>query len=1051
MSHYFTPAAISYLTQFILSATVTIYLSMRLYRHKGWDLQTGLLHGFFFALTAFTGLLFLDATLLPTPRLYVVYLENSVLGIVLVLILQFAYQFPEAFPQRKREARVVLALSLLYTAYEVYYAVYRYSLLLKQGDVDYRPLMPDYALAVLILFVPMVFFRQAVTADERSVPWLRKLWQPQGMGAQRARDFGLTYLILVGLGIINVLRALSVVSATVYNISLSMGILAALWLFSIVYLNYITDRTSFLARISGLTLVLLLAMMGTIGWILAPVRAAGYRPALSDHQTLRFVPNGKGGYDVSEVPFRFETKLGERLKLSSYQSVLRSQPVDFDFEFFGRDYSTIYVSNSGLLRMDQALYHPNLQNNYGSFPGIFPLLVDLEPMDSGGVYARVEAERLVVTWDHVPALYEPESVFTFQTILYHDGSFEITYNGLPNPIMFHPDDAPSTNPWLRGITPGPGESPVQTADLAQAGQIGPQGAVQDLYMGFRQHLNHALRSLAWLVLAGSLLIITGLPLILRKSFSQPLERLVAGIREVDDGNLDVQVPVYSHDEIGMLTQSFNGMVTWLHELVGGLEKRVAERTAELSTANEELRIEIAEHTAAQAEVIAQQRHLAASEEREQLSRGLHDGLGQVFSYVSVQTQAALQLLEKGDVRAVQSTLESVSRVIQDAHADLRGQILDLRESAETRGGFIASLQSSLEKFQQSWNVKIRFSPPENMPKLPAAVEDQILRIILEALVNIRKHAQAQQVDVLITFLAGEMVVMVSDNGQGFELEQTPGKEEGHFGLGIMRERAGLIGARLEVRSAPGKGTQVLVYIPHAPSPASSLQVEGVELSSLRLLLVDDHSLFLEGLQNMLTARGLVVIGRAFNGLEAQEQAQKLRPDIILMDLNMPLCNGLEATRAIKAANPEIKIVILTMAEEMETLYQALQAGASGFMLKRASANEVCTHLAEVAQGATFIPPELAVRVVAEFDRRGPVAREQEKDAAPNLSSQQWKILQRVAQGLTYKEVAAELFISEKTVKYHMGQVLERLQMRNRAQAIAYVQQRGRQAAAPEDR
>ena len=537
---YFTPSSIGYLAQIILSASISVYLAQRLLRRENRNTQSVLLASFFIVETLFIGLLFFDAILLP--RLFFVYLENTALGIALALILQFAYRFPVLFPRQKWEAYLVLFLSLSYTLYEAQYAVGRFLLLLRDGIVNYRPPEADYALVILFLWIPFAFLRQGIAADNRSIHWSRKLRHPQGMGARGARTFALICALLVLLSVVNILRGDSAVSTTFYNIALSLGILVVIWLFASAYINYLPEKTSFLVKLSGITLTLLLAVLGIIGWVVAPSHVAAYRPPFTDHQTLRFTPNTSGGYDITPVPFTFETDLGEKLPITS-RGDGRNHKVDFTFPFYGKTYSEIYVTSVGLLRMGESLYHPNLQYHYGRFPGIFSLLVDLEPAAGGGVYARVEAERLIVTWDHLAALHYPKSEYTFQSILYRDGSFDITYNGLPDPLVFNPDGAASANPWVRGVTPGTAAPVEQAADLAQATRSGPQGILQDFNLDFRGYLHEFIFPLVWLVIASSLALLTGLPFLLRSNLVKPLNVLIGGIQRMETGDLGVEIDI----------------------------------------------------------------------------------------------------------------------------------------------------------------------------------------------------------------------------------------------------------------------------------------------------------------------------------------------------------------------------------------------------------------------------------------------------------------------------------------------------------------------------
>jgi DNA-binding NarL/FixJ family response regulator len=320
------------------------------------------------------------------------------------------------------------------------------------------------------------------------------------------------------------------------------------------------------------------------------------------------------------------------------------------------------------------------------------------------------------------------------------------------------------------------------------------------------------------------------------------------------------------------------------------------------------------------------------------------------------------------------------------------------------------------------------------------VEDQLLHIVQEALVNIRKHAGARRVEVLITLQPCEMTLSIRDDGRGFDLQDAPGAKEEHFGLSIMRERAGQVGGRMEIRSFLGHGTQVFVYIP-IPSTASTENPKDVY--SLRILLVDDQPLFLEGMQNLLKARGLTVIGTAHDGLEALEQVKALRPDVVLMDVQMPKCDGIEATRRIKTEFPETKVVLLTVSEEDEHLLDAIKFGASSYLLKNLDASQLFATLDGLVRGEIQLAPELASRLVVELNRAGSASRTttfRDEPIPAELTLRQWEVLRLVARGLTYKEVGLELYLTEQAIKYHMGQILERLQVKNREQAVAFLHQ-----------
>jgi two-component system NarL family response regulator len=208
-----------------------------------------------------------------------------------------------------------------------------------------------------------------------------------------------------------------------------------------------------------------------------------------------------------------------------------------------------------------------------------------------------------------------------------------------------------------------------------------------------------------------------------------------------------------------------------------------------------------------------------------------------------------------------------------------------------------------------------------------------------------------------------------------------------------------------------------------------------------ILLVDDHPLFVEGLKDLLNRRGFHVIGVARDGLEALQQARAQHPDLILMDIHMPTCNGLTATRLIKAEMPTIKIVMLTMAEDEASLFEAIRSGASGYLLKTLDLGEFIHLLEGVVQGEMPFAPGLAAKILQEF-RHPPTSPTQTSDRLRELSPRQQQILHLAAQSLTYKEIGAMLGLAERTVKYHMGEIIERLHMQNRAEVLAFARQMG---------
>lgn len=208
---------------------------------------------------------------------------------------------------------------------------------------------------------------------------------------------------------------------------------------------------------------------------------------------------------------------------------------------------------------------------------------------------------------------------------------------------------------------------------------------------------------------------------------------------------------------------------------------------------------------------------------------------------------------------------------------------------------------------------------------------------------------------------------------------------------------------------------------------------------MRVLLVDDHALVRNGLASLLTANNIEVVGEAGGGLEALQKARKLKPDIVLMDVKMPGCNGLEATRLIKAEMPEIKIVMLTVSDDDEDLFEAIKSGANGYLLKNLKAENFLALLEGVSRGEAAISPILATKIIEEFARQ---ARAASPQARNDITSRETDVLKLVTAGNSNKAIASTLNISENTVKYHLRNIMEKLHLRNRSQIVAYAMSKG---------
>lgn len=207
---------------------------------------------------------------------------------------------------------------------------------------------------------------------------------------------------------------------------------------------------------------------------------------------------------------------------------------------------------------------------------------------------------------------------------------------------------------------------------------------------------------------------------------------------------------------------------------------------------------------------------------------------------------------------------------------------------------------------------------------------------------------------------------------------------------------------------------------------------------IRVLIADDQALFRRGLYVVLgTEDGIEVVAEAENGEEAVDKARELAPDVVLMDVRMPRVNGIEAARRIRAEVPTTKILMLTVSDEEDDLYEAIKAGANGYLLKEISVEEVAEAIRAVTQGQSLISPSMASKLLNEFNALVKKAEEKQQFPAPALTAREVEVLRLVAKGMSNREIAEELYISENTVKNHVRNILEKLHLHNRMEAVIY--------------
>lgn len=458
--------------------------------------------------------------------------------------------------------------------------------------------------------------------------------------------------------------------------------------------------------------------------------------------------------------------------------------------------------------------------------------------------------------------------------------------------------------------------------------------------------------------------------------------------------------------------------------------------------------DITERRKTELELLQQQKALSMLHERERVARELHDSIGQILGYVNTQTQAIREFLVNDNTEQATTALSHLIRVAQEAHTDVRDFILGVHVSRSIQSqdvfmeqGFCNALQQYVESLHRLYNLKVALHIPTEITDdmFTPVVQVQLLRMIQEALTNVRKHAEVQQAEVTFALLDDHIEVKIADQGKGFDTvvlkESAVTSLNKGYGLQSMRGRAEEIRSSVQITSKLGAGTQVVILI---PMPKQQRQ----PFINMHVLLVDDNQLFTHGLQTLLSAYGFTVVGTAVHGKDALTLVRKTQPDVVLMDIEMPVCNGLEATQRIKAEFPDVQVVMLTASDEDKNLFEAIKSGASGYLLKSMNAEELCSMLLEVVEGEVPLSPGLAARILHEFVQQINMESNNQQEHHHHLLAYEIDILTCISQGFTYRETGEHLGYSERSIKRYMGDIMQRLQLKNRAEVIEYVRRTG---------
>lgn len=442
--------------------------------------------------------------------------------------------------------------------------------------------------------------------------------------------------------------------------------------------------------------------------------------------------------------------------------------------------------------------------------------------------------------------------------------------------------------------------------------------------------------------------------------------------------------------------------------------------------------------------------VAQEEERRRVACDIHDGLTQVAIAAHQHLQAyaedhppvysSSQRMDR-ILELSEQTVEEARRVI----ADLRPMVLDDSGLATTLRLWIDSLGG------EGW--EIGYEEALGDERLPAEIETVLYRVAQEALTNVRKHARSTRVRVTLRRLDASVYLEVRDWGRGFDGAVSPegGAPGERVGLCGMQERVALLGGEFRIHSRVGAGTSVVAEIPllHAiPACEEPSPPRETSPGRRRLVVADDQAVVRDGLRTMLAGEpDFEVVGEATDGREAFELCRSLQPDLVLMDVRMPRMDGLSATRAIKSAGCATSILMLSTYENPDYLFEAVQAGASGYVIKDAPRRELIGAIRGALGGENPLNHRLAMqllwRLASEEGRTTRSHPEQQPEPLPEpLTPREVEVLRFLARGQTNRQISRQLVVSPATVKVHVEHILAKLGVSDRTQAAVRASEAG---------
>ena len=494
------------------------------------------------------------------------------------------------------------------------------------------------------------------------------------------------------------------------------------------------------------------------------------------------------------------------------------------------------------------------------------------------------------------------------------------------------------------------------------------------------------------VLAVGLACLLALNLGMLRPAFRPLDELVETMRGHDPLSPGKRVRVSGGPAVAALAQTFNEMLDRLES-----ERRDSARRA----------------------------LLVQEGERQRIARELHDEVGQTLTGVMLQVEGLAGRIPD----ELQDQLDELRETARHGTEEVRRIARRLRPEALEDLGLESALAALAAAIGEQAELRIE---RRLEPALPLSQEQELVvyRIAQEALTNVARHADATEVQLHLAQANQHVVLTVRDDGGGLP----PGAFRSSQGIRGMRERAMLIGAQLTIGEPAAGGTEVQLSHPCRTENRMTTPL------TTHILIADDHPIVLRGLRMVLDAQpDLAVVAEATDGDQAVERALSDEIHLAILDISMPRKTGLQAAREITHRKPEVRVLMLSMHDNEQYLFEAIRAGASGYVLKSAVDRDLVEACRAAMRGEPFLYPGAVRALMREYLDRARAGEALHKEL---LTPREEEIVKLVAEAHTNEEIGEMLFISKKTVERHRANILEKLGMRDRVELTRYAIRRG---------